>query len=69
MGIEDAIVDDALPSDSFSMSETSVFELPLAGRENIICSVSTSLLMPSRDNVSQKNIMVLTTQVSKGQNV
>jgi hypothetical protein len=69
MDIEDAIVDDALSSDSFSMSETSVFELPLAGRENIICSVSTSLLMPSRDNVSQKNIMVLTTQVSKGQNV
>jgi hypothetical protein len=69
MDIEDAIVDDTLSSDSFSMSETSVFELPLAGRENIICSVSTSLLMPSRDNVSQKNIMVLTTQVSKGQNV
>jgi hypothetical protein len=69
MGIEDAIVDDTLASESFSLSETSVFEVPLAGRENIICSVSTSLLMPSRDNVSQKNIMVLTTQVSKGQNV
>jgi hypothetical protein len=69
MGIEDAIVDDALASESFSLSETTVFEVPLAGRENIICSVSTSLLMPSEDNVSKKKIMVLTTQVRKGQNV
>jgi hypothetical protein len=69
MGIEDAIVDDTLASESFSLSETSVFEVPLAGRENIICSVSTSLLMPSEDNVSKKKIMVLTTQVRKGQNV
>jgi hypothetical protein len=69
MGIEDAIVDDTLASESFSLSETSVFEVPLAGRENVICSVSTSLLMPSEDNVSKKKIMVLTTQVRKGQNV
>jgi hypothetical protein len=69
MGIEDAIVDDTLASESFSLSETSVFEVPLAGRENIICSVNTSLFMPSEDSVSKKKMMVLTTQVRKGQNV
>jgi hypothetical protein len=69
MGIEDAIVDDTLASESFSLSETSVFEVPLAGRENIICSVNTLLFMPSEDSVSKKKIMVLTTQVRKGQNV
>ena len=67
--MEDAVVDDALLSDSFSSSETSVLELPLAEREQIICSLTTSLFKQSNNNLSQKKIMVLTAQVRKGQNV